>query len=122
MRKRSKRWLLFGCFMLSVLFGLTMLDPFFRQLIFGPTYNGIPLITWQELLRGSERGEQSVLDNIRDAITGRPDAGNWRKLPGEDRRAILLTLTQDPNEHVRWQVAHHLGDVPGSPEVLAALQ
>jgi len=123
-----KRWkLLLGLLLglVIVLFGVAMLDPFFRQLVFGPKYDGIPLVTWQKFFREwdvieAHPEKPSFLDNVHEAVLMKPSPTQWARLSGEDRRAILLTLVHG-KEIVRMHVAHHLRDVPASPEVIAQL-
>jgi HEAT repeat protein len=129
MRKRTKSWLAFLVGVPLVVFAAAMLDPFFRQLVFGPKYGGFPLVSWQAFFRewdvadpGAARQSPSFLDNVHDAVLRKPHPGDWKKLSGEDRRAILLTVADDPKEVVRIHVAAHLGEVPPSPEVVARLQ
>lgn len=129
MAKRWKRWLAILAVLLLVLFGLTMLDPFFRQLVFGPRYGGVPLLAWQRFYRGwqvddrgTPRQTPSLLDNIHEAVAHTPDSRDWGRLSGEDRRAILLSLADDPRDVIKAHVAAHLGEVPSSPEVVARLE
>lgn len=127
---RWKKSLVVTTVVLLFVFGLTMLDTFFRQLVFGPKYNGIPLISWQKFFRQWDvadpkmhRESPSLFDNVHEALVSTPDPVQWKLLSGEDRRAILLSLAENPQQEIiRMHIAGHLGDVPGSPEVLTHLK
>lgn len=128
MFRRWKFFLIPLAIILAAIFGLAMCDPFYRQLAFGPKYDGVPLVTWQEFYREWDNADAlksirapNTFDNIHEALVASPSPEKWKKLSGEDRRGILLTLRSDPDVVVRMHVAAHLGDVPTSPEVVAAL-
>jgi hypothetical protein len=119
--KRGKRWLVTFATVFSILFGVVMLDPVFRQWIFGPKYNGLPLRTWQAFFRDWNVADPSLalhspslLDNIHAAMLGEPNSSDWDKLSGEDHRGILLSLADDPKEVVR--LALEFVQLPAQPD------
>ncbi|MBY0233096.1 MAG: HEAT repeat domain-containing protein [Gemmataceae bacterium] len=128
MSKRWRRVLFVVVGAPALLFGLLMLDPFFRQLVFGPAPGGVPFVAWQRAFREWDRDDARKVAatgfwrSLQESAVAPPDQGAWRKLPGEDRRAILLSLADDHEEIVRRHVAGHLGGVPGNDEVAIVLK
>src|SRR5205085_10737657 len=47
--KRVLLWVVTPLLFIAV--SIVLVDPFFRQLIFGPKYGGIPLYSWKQMLR-----------------------------------------------------------------------
>jgi hypothetical protein len=113
--------------LLAVL-GLLAFDTSLRQMITGPRFNGVPLRAWQQFFRDhfsfdpdQPRKDASTYD-YHEAFFRWPDEQAWRGLSGEDRRTILLSLTDDSRPAVRSSVARYLVDVPVSPEVVVRLK
>ncbi len=100
-------------------FGLAMLVPVFRQSVFGPLYDGVPLTVWQNEIRRRldkdfeknqseswlmKAAEWLKLD--RWAIRGKHL--DFRALPPEDQADILESLVDDSNPVIRTAAIHRL--------------
>ncbi len=125
--KRLKRSFIVVAALILAIFATVMFDTFFRQVVFGPNYGGIPVVTWQRSFRqgyfaGPPKGELSTLESIRQAVISPPDRAKWEHLSGEDRRAVLLTLAGDSDEFVRFHIADDLGTVPATDEIVKLLK
>ena len=121
MFKGRKLVLTIGVTTLLIVTALAMLDPFFKQIAFGPKYDGVPLVVWQDFLRERAR-PPSLLDRFHDSIiTLQPN--HWGQLPRKDRCEILLTVVDEPSIYTQRNVAHFLRIAPSStPYVVKALE
>jgi HEAT repeat protein len=102
------------------LFGAAMIDAPLRQKVFGPKYGDIPLSAWQKFIR--EDTTPATFEKVHVAFFDEPDSGRWDLLPDEDRRAILLSLKDDPSGDVRKRVAEGLVELPKSAELIEPMR
>lgn len=110
-----------------------MLEPCFRQKLFGPKIKGVPLVAWVEFYGDwNELLEPPPLRNpnfdpdwdkkpkkkVKEVSWYRglvattypePTSALWNNMALEDRRQILLALADDPRPAVRRAVARDLG-------------
>ncbi len=80
--KRFRRVLLGLVIFLVVSFGALLLVPVFRQSLFGPTYDGIPQVIWQDTLRSELNGAPQTGSLHRQVLTWLRSA---RLLPPEEK-------------------------------------
>jgi HEAT repeat protein len=120
-----KRWrrraLLYG--VLALVVALVLLNPYARQLLFGPTVRGVPVCYWQEQVRLAADPtipQWSARYRLLEALgLRRPMAVDPPH--GADMLPVYLGLLDDSNVSVRMGVALALAALPASPESDAAL-
>src|SRR5262245_52301914 len=90
MRKRIIRGLL--VFVAVAVVGAALVIPYYRQLLFGPTYQGVPLCVWQDQIRRQTLGEKDRewLVKIRKWFQPKDESLSAVELNREDRIAIWL--------------------------------
>src|SRR5687768_4818613 len=96
MRKRIIRGVL--VFLAIAVVGAVLVIPYYRQLLFGPTYQGVPLCAWQDQIRRQTLGEHehAWLVKIRKWVQPKDESLSAVRLTREDRIAIWLTFLDDP--------------------------
>jgi len=104
----SRRWLLAFLGVAALLFGLTMLHPYPRQSLFGPTIRGKPWCVWEDAVRRYIHRED--YENSWQAKVMRwfgvkhDDLTREDLLENEEMLPLLLQLADDPNRKVRREV------------------
>lgn len=103
MRKRILRGVLL--FLAVAVVGAALVIPYYRQLLFGPTYQGVPLCVWQDQIRRQTLGEKehAWLVKVRKWFQPKDESLASVKLTREERIAIWLTFLDDPVPALRTQ-------------------
>src|SRR5262249_42411271 len=86
---------------------------------------GIPLIAWQEYFVASrdKPHKPGWWRLAHEALVyDKPDEGSWRRLSGEERREVVLSLDDAQPEFVRQRVLTALGEARDSPELRVRLR
>jgi HEAT repeat protein len=122
--KNRWRMLLYAPLVAVVLFFL--MHPYFRQRMFGPRIKGEPLWIWQQELRAQvAQAPPPTLWNKALSFVGlQGQAIGWMgAFPRKDPEMlpVLLSLADDPSEHVRRRVADALMDMPGDEQIIEVL-
>src|SRR5262245_1263395 len=97
-------------FLVAVAVAAALVNPYSRQLIFGPTYQGVPLCAWQDQIRRQTLGEDEHrwLTKLRKWLEPKADGSVAEKLTREDRIAIWLSLLDDPAPAMRARAVQAL--------------
>ncbi|MCI0681367.1 MAG: HEAT repeat domain-containing protein [Gemmataceae bacterium] len=114
MRKRIIRRVL--ALLALALVGAALVVPYYRQLLFGPKHQGVPLCVWQDQLRRQTLGDNDPgwLAKVRKWFQPKADSLAKIELTREDRIAIWFTFLDDPVPGMRvravqalWGSHHH---------------
>jgi hypothetical protein len=89
-----------------------LVNPFFRQTLFGPRIGGVPLCYWQDAVR--YRIDPSAYgDSFTSKVTrwlGVEETGTvCININGPDMLPVFESLADDPNPRVRQEIANWLG-------------
>ena len=122
MLMKSKRRLLILADLLLIVGLVVFGNPYPRQLLFGPTIQGVPLCAWQEDLR--RQYAPSVTDRYWSRVIkwfGVKTAPiDWQNVSNSERVTIAISLADDPSPKVRQAVCRGLY-MATSKEAFAAL-
>ncbi len=94
----------------AVLVAAALVIPYYRQLLFGPKYQGVPLCAWQERARRQIQGDDKPdwAAKIAKWVQPKEEALPADKLTREEKIAIWETLLDDPAPAVRVQAIQRL--------------
>lgn len=111
-RKRFSRLIL--CGLVALVVASFFAHPYTRQIVFGPTINGIPLWSWQQRFRQvatqpHDSAFAKAFDWLGFKATG---PATWSDSP--ELLPVLLSLEDDADPRVRMSVAYHLASYPES--------
>ena len=112
---RRSRWWLLGCVLiLPMLFGITMLLPYPRQSLFGPTIRGKPHCVWEDVVRQHILGERPP-ETLPSKIVRwfRWNDGELRFDEGNDADLLPIyvnLLKEDSNPKLHWTILGYLRD------------
>src|SRR5262245_13002829 len=90
--------------------GAVAINPYFRQLVFGPRISGTPLCAWQERIRRQvlPQREDNLLHSIAKLFQPKDEALPYSKLDLEQKTYLWLTLIDDPDPAMRVQAVNAL--------------
>ena len=95
--------------------------PYYRQLLFGPTYQGVPLCAWQDRIRRQTLGQDdgNWLAKMKKWVQPKNDPSSKVTLTRSDQIAIWTTLLDDPVPAMRVRAIQALWGSPwGSSKYL----
>src|SRR5205823_4064421 len=126
---RPRRWRLRAlvCTPLAVLCLVTLLHPYLRQSLFGPTVRGKPLCYWQDQFRARAEPDEyrnSFSDRLTKLLVsvGLKNPTTVDHLfYSADVLPVLESLVDDRSVRVRRGVLGYLMQLPASPEVDAVI-
>lgn len=90
-------------FLILVVVAGALVIPYYRQLLFGPKYQGVPLCVWQEQLRRQTLGENDKgwIAKALQWLQPKTKAEKVVRLTREEQIDIWLTLLDDPAPAMR---------------------
>jgi hypothetical protein len=128
MKKHVWRIAIYTCLICAP--ALLLTDPYMRQSLFGPKIHGVPTCAWEHDMRrrfSSNRNKPTFSEKMYATVgIYKSDyyIDGFSALPRRDPEMlpILLRLSNDDDEQVRWAVAHYLGYLRDREEALAILR
>jgi hypothetical protein len=126
---QKHRWRIVIYVGLICLPALLLADPFMRQSLFGPKIDGVPIHAWRHDMRrtfSADRHKPTFAERAYATIgiehSSNYCTGFWSP-PRRDPEMlpILIGLSGDSDEDVRWWVAVYLGDLTDHQEAMASL-
>src|SRR5438552_25941 len=128
MKKRIARIVVY--FGLTCLTALVLSHPYIWQSIFGPKINGVPFWAWQQETRKQFSAASRKPTILERALATCGIGVNFQWIDGFNFSAhrhnpemlpVLLSLSDDRDNDVRFSVALYLGRMPARDETITAL-
>lgn len=115
---RKKWFLRVLAFLLIAAVGFVLLSPYYRQLVFGPRIQGVPLCAWQEQYRRQQQKkglwepDPSFFHKVREWFRSKSvNAEAWKALGDADKARVLVSLIDDADVAMRKQIATDFRDL-----------
>jgi HEAT repeat protein len=112
---RKKWFLRILAFLLIAALGFVLLSPYYRQLVFGPRIQGVPLCAWQEQYRRQQQkqglweADPSFFDKVREWFRSKSvNAEAWKALGDAGKAQVLLSMIDDADVAMRKKIATDL--------------